>query len=65
MTFIRIKGLPGKFYVPDSTGPKKHNCKDCFFCQMCSDQRCVSCLKQKSKKHRNSCCRKKKKTKKD
>ena len=52
MTLKRIPGLPGLIYVPDSTGPKKHNCKDCFFCQFCSDEKCSACLKRKSKKRR-------------
>ncbi|MDD5134272.1 MAG: hypothetical protein PHP01_02520 [Phycisphaerae bacterium] len=54
MALKRIPHLPGRVYVPDANGHKKHDCKDCFFCQMCSDERCNSCLKGKSKK-----CRKK------
>ncbi|MGA2914927.1 MAG: hypothetical protein ABSE89_02780 [Sedimentisphaerales bacterium] len=57
MALKRIRGLPGLIYVPDGRGPKKHNCKDCFFCQMCSDERCSLCLKTKSKKR----CKKHKK----
>ena len=64
MAYIRIKGVTGKIYVPDETGPKKHNCTDCFYCQMCSNERCASCLKQKSKKHQKHCCKKKEKAKK-
>ncbi|MFA5291991.1 MAG: hypothetical protein WC496_03050 [Phycisphaerae bacterium] len=59
MAFIRIPGIPGKVYQPQGGGTKKHNCKDCFFCQMCSDERCLLCLKRKSGK-----CRKKSKSKK-
>lgn len=47
MAFIRIPGIPGKVYQPDEAGPRKHNCKDCFFCQMCGDERCEACLKRK------------------
>jgi hypothetical protein len=32
--------------------PKKHPCKDCKFCQWCSDERCRLCL------GREGCCRK-------
>ncbi len=55
MAFIRIAGVQGKVYVPDQTGRKKHNCKDCFCCQRCSDSRCRLCLNRKTK----TSCRKK------
>ena len=45
MAFTEIPGFIGKVYVPDeTTTKKKHNCKDCFSCQMCSDERCGACL---------------------
>jgi hypothetical protein len=50
MALKKIKGIVGKVYMPDNSGPKKHNCKDCFHCQICSDERCLACLKNKSKK---------------
>lgn len=44
MPFVRLKGLPGKFYVPESASEsRKHPCRDCFHCQMCSDTRCAAC----------------------
>lgn len=64
MAFIRICGVVGKVYVPDQAGPKKHNCKDCFVCQMCSDDRCRSCLKRKTKKNQSNVCKKQEKNKK-
>ena len=50
MPFIRLPGIKGKVYVPeiDASQPRKHNCSDCFSCQMCGDDRCSICLKQKS-----------------
>ncbi len=49
MPFIRYPGLEGKIYVPDgaTADPKKHPCRDCYACQMCSDGRCRSCLGQR------------------
>ena len=56
MPFIESKGIPGLIYVPDEMKGKKHNCKDCFSCQMCSDARCDLCLKKNScKSKKNSC----------
>lgn len=54
MAFIKIPGVEGKIFVPDEQPKslKKHNCKDCFSCQMCSDDRCERCLKK------NNCCKK-------
>ncbi len=48
MPFVRYPGLEGKVYVPAkaSADAKKHPCRDCFSCQMCSDGRCRSCLGQ-------------------
>ncbi|MFH0726637.1 MAG: hypothetical protein V2B19_09865 [Pseudomonadota bacterium] len=40
-----IPGLKGRVFVPEKQGstPKKHACRDCFSCQMCSDDRCRLC----------------------
>jgi hypothetical protein len=45
MPFIQLPGVTGKIYVPEEkpAGEKKHNCKDCHCCQMCSDERCNLC----------------------
>ncbi|KAF0118360.1 MAG: Uncharacterized protein FD151_2188 [bacterium] len=50
MAFIEIPGLKGKMYVPDQKPghTKKHDCKDCYSCQICSDNRCQLCLRQGS-----------------
>jgi hypothetical protein len=46
MTFIKIPGFKAKVFSPDETSTvRKHNCKDCFECQMCSDERCEKCIK--------------------
>lgn len=36
----------------DREGPKKHPCKDCRFCQWCSDDRCSMCRSTRR------CCKK-------
>ncbi len=44
MAFKRAKGVAGLVYVPDERGgAKKHRCRDCHFCQWCSDERCRLC----------------------
>ncbi len=45
MPFIRIAGVTGKVYSPEPCDKswKKHDCEDCFSCQMCSDDRCRLC----------------------
>jgi len=45
MPFVRIPGLVGKVYVPETQPEqeKKHRCKDCFCCQQCSEERCQLC----------------------
>ncbi len=50
MPFIRIKGFKELLYVPeeDKKARKKHPCPDCFSCQMCSDERCEKCLRNKA-----------------
>jgi len=47
MGFIRIPGFKGKVFVPEETPGcvKKHDCPDCYSCQMCSDGRCGLCRK--------------------
>ena len=50
MAYRRIRGIPGLVYEPDPNPEgSKHPCKDCFFCQWCSDSRCESCLKEKKR----------------
>lgn len=45
MGYKKIKGFKALIYVPDHINKnKKHNCKDCFSCQWCSDTRCDLCL---------------------
>ncbi len=50
MPFITIEGIKGKIYIPDAENPRsrKHFCKDCFYCQLCNDEKCSLCLKNKS-----------------
>ena len=50
MPFTAVRGLKGKVYVPaqPKEGIRKHPCKDCYSCQVCSDERCSVCLSQKS-----------------
>lgn len=51
MPFVKMPGIDGEIWVPEiSDEPKKHNCKDCFSCQWCSDERCASCLRTKKTK---------------
>ena len=49
MPFIKLPGIEGWVYEPEkkSGSQKKHDCQDCFYCQMCSERRCVSCRKEK------------------
>lgn len=49
MTWVKRPGLDGLVWEPDPqpAAEKKHNCRDCFRCQMCSDVRCAQCLKRK------------------
>ena len=58
MPYKRLKGIKGLVYVPEQNGSdRKHQCKDCFCCQWCSDNRCGLCLKGRQ---RQKACRKKK-----
>ena len=54
MGFIRMRGIPGKIYVPDvdPRAKKKHDCDDCFDCQWCNDSKCEQCLRSKKKAKR-------------
>jgi hypothetical protein len=49
MPFVTVPGLKGKVYVPEkqARSPKKHACRDCYCCQMCSDDRCASCRRDR------------------
>ncbi|MGD8520484.1 MAG: hypothetical protein PVF56_05005 [Desulfobacterales bacterium] len=49
MSFRSVPGLKGRVYVPEQqeSAPKKHPCQDCYACQMCCDERCNVCLRQK------------------
>jgi len=33
--------------LPSGQGVRKHDCPDCFFCQLCSDARCRFCRSAK------------------
>jgi len=64
MPFVRIPGLAGKIYVPEKQPEheKKYNCKDCFSCQQCTDERCQLCRniaeseKSHSLQHKDPAC---------
>ncbi len=45
MPFVRLPGLAGKVYVPEPMPlqQKKHDCRDCFSCQQCGEDRCRVC----------------------
>jgi hypothetical protein len=45
MPFETVPGLKGKVYVPETRvqSPKRYPCRDCYACQMCSDDRCNVC----------------------
>ena len=50
MPFVAVPGLKGKVYVAQKQGGeiKKHPCKDCYGCQLCSEGRCQVCLGQQN-----------------
>lgn len=50
MPFVKVPGLKGRLYVPETNDKtlKKHPCKDCHACQVCSDDRCSVCLGEKT-----------------
>lgn len=44
MPFTSRPGLNGKVYVPvQHPGQRKHDCRNCYSCQVCSDDRCSLC----------------------
>ncbi len=50
MAWVKIRGVKGLVYEPEqisSSRSRKHNCRDCFACRMCSDVCCESCLSRK------------------
>jgi hypothetical protein len=57
MAYYTIPGFEGKIYFPDENNNefKKYDCQDCFSCQMCSDDRCATCLKKNSCKKKIVC----------
>ncbi|HOR45951.1 MAG TPA: hypothetical protein PK624_14270 [Spirochaetota bacterium] len=48
MSFVKIEGVKGMVFVPDSASPRKNNCPDCFSCQFCPDERCEVCIKRRN-----------------
>jgi hypothetical protein len=56
MPFVEMPGLKGKVYVParQEESCRKHPCRDCYFCQMCSDDRCKLCLARENGESRAS-----------
>lgn len=54
MAWKTIPGLIGRVYVPEvhKDAHKKHDCKDCFCCQICGDDRCSLC--EEAEKNRKS-----------
>ncbi|RJP78771.1 MAG: hypothetical protein C4522_12020 [Desulfobacteraceae bacterium] len=57
MAFVKIPGLNGKVYVPDETEGeiRKHQCRECFSCQWCSDDRCCVCMGRKRCTNKKNC----------
>ncbi len=46
MAFVRLPGLKGRVFVPGdgkTRTKKKHPCRDCFDCHICTDGRCRVC----------------------
>ena len=45
MTFEAVRGLKGKVYVPAATegAARRYPCKECYVCQLCSEDRCRVC----------------------
>lgn len=48
MPFSRKPGLTGKVYIPKENVlvVKKYDCKGCYSCQLCGDDRCALCRPQ-------------------
>lgn len=57
MAFERKSGFIGKIYVPDEDPQhvKKYDCKDCYFCKKCNEERCKLCRSEQ-------CCARSKET---
>jgi len=59
MAWIKVKGGPGVLYVPTQrASERKHNCPDCFYCQMCSELRCIECRKKPASSKAGGACNK-------
>jgi len=45
MPFVNIPGFEGKIYEPKKRPGRlrKHDCPDCYSCQMCGEERCQVC----------------------
>ena len=44
MAWKKLTGIEGLVYRPgQQQHQRKHNCPDCYYCQMCSDVRCAGC----------------------
>ena len=54
MPYKPVPGGIGRIYVPGSHAEalKKHDCKDCFFCQWCAEERCRLCRKKSCRRRR-------------
>jgi len=50
MPWTKMPGIEGRVYEPEQQKAceRKHDCRDCFYCQMCSDVKCAACRKEKS-----------------
>ena len=59
MAFITLPGITGKVYVPEENPKRsrKHPCKACYSCQLCSDDRCKVCLAQPDSCKKRCRCR--------
>jgi predicted sulfurtransferase len=61
MAFVRLPNVKGKVFVPDAVieTQKKHACRDCYSCQMCSESKCHLCQSESGKQtlsnHRRRC----------
>jgi hypothetical protein len=46
MAYYTIPGFEAKVFAPETNHceGRKYNCADCFSCQMCSDERCNTCI---------------------
>lgn len=45
MAWQRIPGLEGRVFVPEHRAEgRKNQCRDCYACQGCGDERCAVCI---------------------